>query len=64
MEVTKAFMKTKENGENIYKTLNAWLRDSRSFLAFMKKEIKDTKRERDQKENTWRAVEQFLIVFL
>ena len=62
MEVIKAFMKTKENGENIYKMLNAWLRNCRSILAFMKKEIKDTKR--DRKENAWRAVEQFLIVFL
>ena len=46
MEVIKAFMKTKENGENIYKMLNAWLKNSRSILAFMKKEIKDTKGER------------------
>ena len=36
----------------------------------MKKEIKDTKRERerererDKKENAWRAIEQFLRVFL
>ena len=44
-EVIKVFMKTKENGENIYKMLNAWLRNCRSILAFMKKEIKDTKRE-------------------
>ena len=41
MEVIKAFRKTKENGENIYKMLNAWLKNSRS----MKKEIKDTRRE-------------------
>ena len=40
-------MKTKENGENIYKMLNAWLRNSRSILTFMKKEIKDIKRERE-----------------
>ena len=39
-------MKTKENGEKIYKALNAWLRNSKSILAFMKKEIKDTKGER------------------
>ena len=45
MEVIKAFRKTKENGENIYKMLNAWLKNSRSILAFMKKEIKDTRRE-------------------
>ena len=34
----------------------------------MKKEIKDTERERererDKKENAWRAIEQFLRVFL
>ena len=46
VEVIKAFMETKENGESIYKMLNAWLRDSRSILAFMKKKIKDIKRER------------------
>ena len=44
-EVLKVFMKTKENGEKIYKMVNAWLRNCRSILAFMKKEIKDTKRE-------------------
>ena len=43
--------------------LNAWLRNCRSIIAFKKKEIKDTKRERPE-ENAWRAVEQFLIVFL
>ena len=66
MEVIKAFMKTKENGKNIYKMLNAWLRNFRSILVFMKKEIKDTKRERerDRKENTLRSVEQFLKAFL
>ena len=60
----KVFTKTKENGENIYKMLNAWLRNCRSILAFMKMEIKDTKRERDWKENAWRTVEPFLTVFL
>ena len=49
VEVIKAFMKTKENGENIYKMVNAWLRNCRSILAFMKKEIKDTKRETGRK---------------
>ena len=56
MEVIKSFMKTKENGEIIYKMLNAWLRNSRSILAFMKKEIKDTKRERPEGkclESSW-----------
>ena len=33
----------KGNGENICKMLKAWLRNCRSILAFMKKEIKDTK---------------------
>ena len=49
-------------GENIYKMLNAWPSNCRSILSFLKKQIKDIKR--DQKENAWRAVEQFLIVFL
>ena len=53
----KVFMKTKENGENVYKMLNAWLRNCRSIVAFMKMELKDTKR--DWKENAWRAVEPF-----
>ena len=57
-------MKTKENGVNIYKMLNAWLRNSKSILVLMKNEVKDTKRERDRKENAWTAVEQFLIEFL
>ena len=35
-------MKTKENGEKIWKIPNAWLRNYRSILAFMKKEITDT----------------------
>ena len=48
-EVIKVFMKIKENGENIYKTLNTWLRSCRSILAFMKKEIKDTQRETGRK---------------
>ena len=39
-------MKMKENGENINNMLNAWLRNSKSILAFMKKEIKDAKRRR------------------
>ena len=48
-EVIKVFMKTKENGENIYKMLIAWLRNCRSILAFMKMEIKETKRETGRK---------------
>ena len=37
LEVIKAFMKTKENGGNIYKMRNAWLKNCKSILAFMKK---------------------------
>ena len=48
VEVIKAFMKTKKNGENIYRTVNAWLRNCRSILAFIKREINDTKRERER----------------
>ena len=48
-EVIKVFMKTKENGENIYKMLNVWLRNCRSIFAFMKMGIKDTKRETERK---------------
>ena len=44
MEVIKGFMKTKENGEDIHKMPKAWLRNCKSTLAFMKKEIKDTER--------------------
>ena len=50
MEVTKALMKMKENEEIIYKMLNAWLRNCRSILAFIKKEIKDTKREKAEEK--------------
>ena len=45
-------MKTKENGENIYKMLNAWLKGNNGY------------KERDRKENACRTVDQFLIVFL
>ena len=37
VEVIKAFMKTKENGEDIYKMLNAWLSYCRSIIVFMQK---------------------------
>ena len=49
MEVIKAFMETKENGENTYKMLNAWLRNSKSIFAFMKKKIRNIKRETGRK---------------
>ena len=44
---------TKKNGENIYKILKAWLRNCRSIPDFMKKEIKDTKRERERPEGKY-----------
>ena len=49
MEVIKAFMKTNENGKIIYKMINVEPRNCRSILAFLKKEIKDTKRETGRK---------------
>ena len=49
VEFIKAFMKTKENRENIYKMLNAWLRNCRGNLAFMEKDIKHTRRETGRK---------------
>ena len=33
----EAFLKTKENGENMYKMMNAWLMSCRGVLAFSKK---------------------------
>ena len=55
-------MKAKENEENIYKVLKAWLRNRRSIIAFMKKGDKGYK-ERDRKQNALRADEQFLMFF-
>ena len=51
-------MKTKENGvpERLAEELQ-------KYLLFYEKGNKRYK-ERDRKENTWRAVEQFLVVFL
>ena len=49
-------MKTKENEGNIYKMMNAWLRNCRNILASMKKRTKDTSSERGWEENAWRAV--------
>ena len=42
-----------------YIMVNTWLRNCRSILALMKKEIKGTKRERDWEEDAWRTAEQF-----
>ena len=56
-------MKTKENAENINKILNAWLRNSRSILTFMKKEIKDTKRETGRKV-PWEQLSSFNNIFI
>ena len=55
-------MKAKENEENIYKVLKAWLRNPRSIIAFMKKGDKGYK-ERDRKQNALRADEQSLMFF-
>ena len=55
-------MKTKGNGENIYKRMNALLRNCRCIFAFIKKGKKRYK-ERDREENAWRTVEQCLVVF-
>ena len=44
VEVTKAVTNTKGNGKNIYEMMNASLKNYRSILAFMRKEIKNTKR--------------------
>ena len=60
MEVIKAFIKTKQNEENIHKMFNAKRKNSKSILVFVKKEIKDTKRETRRKM----LGEQILIVFL
>ena len=62
IKVIKIFMKTKGNGENIYKRMNALLRNCRCIFAFIKKGKKRYK-ERDREENAWRTVEQCLIVF-
>ena len=50
--------------EKIYKILNAWLRNSRSILAFMEKEKKDAKGERPGGkclESSWAG---FNIIFM
>ena len=52
--------KRKKMGKT-HKMLNAWLRKCRSILTFRGNKAY---KERDQKENAWRAVEQFWIVFL
>ena len=38
--------------------MNAWVRNCRNILAFMKYKIK-IQRERDREENAWRTVKQF-----
>ena len=49
------FYENERKWEKIYKMLNPWLRTCRSGLVFVKKEIKDTKREIAEKylENSW-----------
>ena len=56
MEVAEEFMKTKENGENIYKTMNALLRDC------LNEKGNKRYKEEDREKNAWRTVGQFLIV--
>ena len=48
VKVIKAFKKTEENKENIYKIMNAWLMNCRSIFNCMKKQIKDTKRKTER----------------
>ena len=59
----KAFMKTKDNGENIYKMLKQLAEELQKYPCLYELGNKGYK-ERDQKESAWRAVEQFLIAFL
>ena len=56
-------MKTKENGENIYKMLKQLAEELQKYPCLYELGNKGYE-ERDQKENAWRAVEQFLIAFL
>ena len=57
-------MKTKENGENI-EDAKRLAEKLQKYPCLYEKGNKGYKeRERNQKENAWRAAEQFLIVFL
>ena len=57
----KKLMKTKGNGRNLYKMLNARLRNCRSILAFR---VNKVYKEKDLNENVWRAVDQFLSTIM
>ena len=55
-KLLKHLWKRKKMGENIRKMLNAWLRNCRSILAFMKKEKKRIQRDRPEGkclESSW-----------
>ena len=77
MEVIREFIKTKESEKNIYKRLNAWLRypwgiadveelaeELQKYPSLYEKGNKGYKEREKDKENAWRAIEQFLRVFL
>ena len=64
MEVIKPFMKTKENGaEKDIQDDKCLAEDLQNYPCLYEKGNKIHK-EKDQEENAWRTVEQFLIVFL
>ena len=44
-KLSRHLIKRKKIRQNINRMVSTWLRHCRSILAFMKKEIKDTKRE-------------------
>ena len=44
MEIIKAFMKMKGNGENICRMMNTCLRNCKCIIVFRKNKINDTKR--------------------
>ena len=50
-------MKTKEDAER-------WAEELHKYPCLYEKGNKGYKEKKNQKENAWRAVEQFLIVFL
>ena len=63
MEVIIAFMKTKENGGKHVQDAECLFEEFQKYPCLYEKGNKGYK-DRDRKENAWRAVEQFLIVFL
>ena len=63
MKVTKAFMKTKENGGKHTEDAERLAEELQKYPCLYEKGKKGYK-EIDRKRNAWRVVEQFLIVFL